>query len=699
MVDIRSFLPKEKLASESFWSVVLEPGWVQAGIWRLNDDLVEVVSSSNPVVWETNEELMTACDSALSSCVSNFTEDQTEPTKTVFGVPDSWVSDGQINKQYLDQIKILCEKLALTPVGFVVLSEAISHYLKFQDGGIFNGIVIRISETDLEMSLFEAGIQLGITSVVRSVSVVEDLIEGLLRLTKDKSKPLPARMVLYDGREGSIEEVQKMILETDWGEHADQVTFLHPPRVEEITPEKKILAVSLAGGAEMTKVTGVKAEVVPAPVVTETEEHDDNLEPIAKETAVDLGFAVNRDVAAAPSVVAQPVPVPVMPQVTPVKKPLIKFGNVFKRVPLPKNIFLVGVVAFFLLAVAGFIFWWFVPTATVTIYVAPQQLTETLPLTTNVSASTLTIGDQTLTGKLISKTESGERTKATSGTIVVGDKAKGSVKLYRSGPELTVPSSTKLVSGNLTFTLDSEVKIASGSAATPATKDVAVTADKIGSNYNLAAGSSFKVGNYPTSDIEAKNDAAFAGGSSREITAVAADDQQTLKTDLVDELTKKATDELNSNLDSSQALVSGSMTTKITEEVYSAKIGDEAQTVQLKLSLEVNALVVNKKDLVAAAHSVLNAKVPNGFVLRDDQIKFGFSDSDVKITANLLPVINTAEIINNISGRYPEIAQKYLETQVPGVKRVAFTFKPKLPGRLGIIPKVKNNVKVEIQAN
>ena len=49
---------------ELYWSLVLEPGWVQAGIWYIGTDKAEVISIGPAASWETEEELLGAADAA-----------------------------------------------------------------------------------------------------------------------------------------------------------------------------------------------------------------------------------------------------------------------------------------------------------------------------------------------------------------------------------------------------------------------------------------------------------------------------------------------------------------------------------------------------------------------------------------------------------------------------------------------------------
>src|SRR3989339_254473 len=132
----------EKKVKDLYWAIVLEQGWIQAGVWEITDGKAEVISVSPVTPWETDSEVVGASDAALSSAIQLLPEGTGEPSKTVFGVPPSWVDKGQIKEKYLQIIKKICTELSIEPSGFVVLSEAISHLIKVEEGSAVNAIIL-----------------------------------------------------------------------------------------------------------------------------------------------------------------------------------------------------------------------------------------------------------------------------------------------------------------------------------------------------------------------------------------------------------------------------------------------------------------------------------------------------------------------------------------------------------------------------
>jgi hypothetical protein len=751
-MDIKKFLPGQDrdAKQEYFWALVIEPGWIQAGIWRIQEEKTQVIFAGSTSAWELDEDLLSTADAALSAAIQNFPEDLKEPSKTVFGVSSSWVKSGQIKDGYLEKIKKLCSELSLTPVGFVVLPEAIAHLIKSEEGSPLNAVVLGVYKQNIEISVFKLGSLQGTTQVARSVSIADDVTEGLTRFGEIDS--VPSRFILYDGKEGELEEARQALMKVNWDDF-DKLKFLHTPKIETVDADRKIHAVSLAGASELadvTVVTSATAEQEKDEVVKE--EVNKKAEPDEKIKPEELGFVREKDVAKQKTVPLQDEEVkqqietdtetfekdlpaesvenvvPVQPQAQkrnfPINASKITkgIGNVtggisasagsflskFKFMSAGRKPLVFGFVFLILLIVAGGLAWWYYPKAVVTIYVAPKRLEERVEIMVDPSVASPNYSEKILPGELLSASVTGEKTKSTTGTKTVGERAKGEVTLYRVGSALTLSSGTILYGPeDLKFSLDGAIEIASGSAGSPGTTNAQVTAEDIGAQYNLAGEATFSVGNYSTSDIEAKNESSFSGGSSREISAVSEEDQTQLEKDLKEELSDKAENDMLAGLSENKYFVEESITTTTSSKTFSDKVGDETSTLKLDLALDVQAFAVDEGELVELSGQILADKVPEGFVLRGDQLEVSFEfeeeDSGVykfiaRVEANLLPELDPVTIADKIVGKYPTLAEDYLTKEIPGFARAEIKLRPRLPGKLGTLPRVANNIEVEISA-
>lgn len=731
-MDLAKFLPKNQQRDtfEYFWSLIIEPGWVQAGIWRIEKDEAQVNFNGIPIAWSSEDDLVTSTDSALSAAVQNLPDNTPEPTKTVFGVVSSWVEAGQIKAEHLDKIKTICAELSLKPVGFVVISEAVAHYIKTEEGTPASAIIVGVYKENIELSVFNLGNLLGTTKIARSVSFADDISEGLSRFSG--SIRLPSRFILYDGREGEMEEARQALLSVNWDDY-ENLKFLHTPKVEVVESKEKLKAICLAGASEMAQVEKVSSlDEVDKPVELEEVGSENNAEAFGftvntgasqeitqevdkketQETPIDESHqnvepvepspVVAKKTMFRPGIIKKPDPKKFLNAASAVIEKF-KFGK--KSFDFGKTPLIAGFIFLVVLLVGGFAAWWFLPKATVTVYVSPKILNE------NFEAVIDPTGPSEFPNKISARLEKvtvdGELVINTTGVKTVGDKAKGQVTIYRAGTSMTLPSST-IIKGpdNLQFSIDESVNIASGSASSPSVTKVNVTASNIGATYNLSSGTSFSVGSYSVGDLEAKNENAFTGGSSREVNVVAQSDIENAEEELSGQLNDKAKSQLEEKIEEGEVLIDSSFVSKTEDKKFSAKVGDEASTIKLILSREIETYVVKKEDVSRAAKEYLKDKVPPGFILKEENIKTTFDliegggDSKYRISAvaNLLPDVDLDEIARKISGKYPSIAKSYMSKNVGGYTNSEIDFNLPLPGRLGTLPRVQKHIRMELAA-
>lgn len=694
-MDIKSLISKTKEEKKYFWALLLEPSWVASAVWLIEDDKVEVIATSLSTRWENEDNLIEAVDASLSSCIQNLSIEFDEPAKTVFGVPSMWVEEGNIKEVYLESLKKICKELSLEPSGFVVLPEAIANFIKTKEQSPLSGITVGISNEDLDISIFNLGKLVGTTIVARSVSVQDDFLEGLSRLSTG-AENFPPRILLYNQKEAELEEIKTTLDSFDWGKIGDS-GFLHTPKIEIIEPDNKILAVCLAGGSEMGEINSIVSsqEITNSENISSEEESlidkPEELENISQPkdiTPEDLGFVVNNN--------NTEVALKQKSRLKSFKLPKFKISKTITNLSFNKKPFIIGSITLVAFFVVGFILWWFLPKASVTIFVSPNKLDRKITL----------VEGKDLIVKSIEENVSGDKTKSTTGTKTVGEKAKGEMKI-QNGTAFTinlVSGTSILSSSNLEFITTKQASVSGAlSPSSPGTVTIEVEAANIGSEYNLAKDEVFKVANYPKAEVDAISLNNFTGGTSRQISAVSEEDRNTLLEDLTEELVDRAKNKLKEGISDDSLLIESSIKTKIKNETFSNKLGDEASTLKLFLDLNITINTVSKKDLNEISKKELEGKIPSGFVLNEDQITYDFSAAseekviDVTIIVNLLPNINPDDIVKKIIGKYPNLAEEYLGS-VPGFVRAEFRIKPLLPGRLGTLPHLFKNIKVEISA-
>lgn len=718
---------------ESYWSLVIESKFLQSGIWSIDADQVNVSCVSKIKEW-ADHELVEVADAVLSESIKDF-HHETEPSKTVFGVSPHWVENGQIKKEHLEKIRKLCVDLSLSPSGFVVIPEAIAHTIKVEESSPLSGLVIGVGEKMIDVSLFKFGNLVGTVNVGKSVSIIDDIVEGLVRFASKDA--LPTRIILYGGDFKELDEVKQGLIKTDWEDKANgKVKFLHIPQIEITSPSQKMIAVACAGASEITEINTVKfdGQVIESKntdnqqeLVNEIDE-ETNVSPTHDLTPSDLGFVIDEDI----SEVGEEEEEPQFAQadIRPVAEKKPKFVNPFSKIKLPKKedtghlgnlkfgrpgvstakkIIFVGILLTGLSVLGVFAAWWYIPKAEIAVFVSPKNLEDQETITLDENRQDSDPSNLTFPIKRMTVEVSADKSKQTTGTRVVGEKATGSVTIRNGTAQgINFPSGTTLTGPNsLKFTLSDSASVSAAlSPSEPGSVTVAVVASDIGSDYNLASDESLSVGNYPKSEVDAVVSGGLSGGNSKEIVAVSQTDLNVLKEELLEELERQGLSELESQA-SDTRFIPDSVDSAIVTSKFSNAVGDEASTISLNMTVEVTGLGVVNAIVDSLAETVLGDQIPQGFAMRreqvdiifnlNDEIEDGVYEFDIDLTANLLPEINIEEIKKSVAGKAPVEAQKYLQT-IPGFASAEVILQPRFPSILGIIPYIKDNISVEIVA-
>lgn len=749
-MDLKNiFSAQNDVSQEYYWSLLIEPGWVHASIWRVRSGTLQTISLGKLTSWQPHG-FLDSVDAALASAFQSFPEDETEPSKTVFGVPASWVEGSQIKKEYLEQIKTVCDKLSLVPVGFVVISEAIANLLKSEEGSPLSAILVGVGEESYEITLFRYGKLQGTTQVAKSLSFQEDIKEGVARFSSVEA--LPSRLVLYGGKRAVLDELVENLNEINWRD--EDIKLLHEPKVEVIDSENRMKAISLAGASEMLGADSIKTEGFPeeskedksivTPIDTpekeprqrqELEEDDSastkNVVPASEElSAEDVGFTVGHDVLEVSpqdqgdvleESTTQPKDQTQQPRLQVKQNGLLK-RSIFKKPSLGKisslvsigsnfvkKLVLVFIILLLVVVVGGGSAWYLLQKAQVEVYVSARKLEEPVVVTVSSTNDSLDFESGIVPGEVRETTVSDEKTVSTSGIKTVGEKAKGQVTI-RNGTSspLDLDAGTAIVGANdLKFLLDEGASISAAlSPANPGTATLGVTATNIGSQYNLAKDETFKVGNFPASEVDAIANEDFTGGSSREISAVSQSDVDSLLESLSQELKARAISDLSSAVDSNRVLLEETVSIENSNVNFSHKVGDEAENLKLQLETKASGLVVERSHLIELAKRQLQGKISSGFSLPDNNISMTFkllereggnAKLEMRVKGNLVPSVNPDEIASVISGKTPQATKEYLST-IPGFSRVVIKLQPSLPGPLGTLPRKHQNITIDIIA-
>lgn len=195
----------------------------------------------NSVEDVSTNELLKSLDEAISKAESSLPRN-VKTQKTIFGVKENWIEDGKIQKQYLQKLKVVCDSLELTPIGFLVITEAIAHLIQKEEGAPLSALIVEVGQKLITITVVKAGRVLETLTDERNeftpVIQVDTMLQNISSV-----EVLPARIILIDStgtstietlqRQKHIESFAQEFITHAWSK---SLPFLHLPQ---ITPMPK----------------------------------------------------------------------------------------------------------------------------------------------------------------------------------------------------------------------------------------------------------------------------------------------------------------------------------------------------------------------------------------------------------------------------------------------------------------------------
>ncbi len=723
-------LEKKTKLKEYYLSLVLRDEKASAVVFEEENNRVNVVGEheehfKTSLKEASEDELLDVLDKTVSGAERNLPPD-TESQKTIFGVNQDWISaDGKIKAEYLTKLKKISDELEFKPMGFLVIPEAVVHLLAKEEGQPISGILTEINDKSLNVYLVKAG------KIIETKSAP---IEGPIPETVDKllqhsttTEILPSRIIIFNGGD---EKLQQEFLAHKWSK---ALPFLHVPQITNLAANYDARSVLNGTATQMglsvfepslsKAVKEDKAEVLAEEKgeAISTEEIIDEDKTLA-EAANDFGFSaedvktkdkpmiaieddlipkkgtksdnINTDnITAAdqfreiPEEVkisnsdSQSLSVNAAAISTGMKSTLskLKLGSIFKGGGKNPKIILAITIPLVLLLLIGYLYL-FGRSATVNLSLDQRDETKTEDITFSENEAT-NAKDNTISAKFITVSQDGKTETAATGKKETGDKAKGTVTLFNSDTSggKTIPAGTIITSSNdLSFVTEKAVTVASASGdifsgTEPGKADMAVTAEKFGTNYNLPSGTKFTVEG--TSSVAAKNDKAFSGGTKKEIKVVSKKDQDKLTKDLEEQLKSSAEDSIKKQAGGYEVLPDF-ISIEFDKKSFSKDVDDEADNVSLTGVINYKGVAYKKSE--AAAYANEKFKNNDDLSVNEDSVEISVEDLEedkgeasgkATIKAGLLPQIDKEKITDEIKGKSLADARSII-IGMPGIKDV-----------------------------
>ena len=734
-LPIGNFFEK-KTDSEYFLTLTLRNERATAVVFEKTSGRVKVVGKGEKefkrtIEEEDEEDLLKALDVAISDAESSL-PDNVESHKTIFGIKGNWVEEGKIKKEYLGKLKKISDSLDLKPMGFLVVTEAISHLLQKEEGAPVSAILCEVGKNALTVSLLKAG-----KILEEKTSEVHEnkpfTVDALLKHF-EAPEVLPSRIIIF----GSNEDLTQEFLGFTWSK---SLPFLHPPQITSLPLDFDAQAVLFGAVSQMglsvvmDTLDKTFKEGDSLAKALEEEKLKEPVEKVSEAMSSDYfgfkeGADISKETSKVPEVPAESpltavedtaeIPEGIKEEKTgraelPEKAGFLllgarqTLGKVFaytktmKRKPA-----LIGIGAVILLVFLLFIYL-FATSATLTLGVSAKESAKSEKIT--FTKGSTDVSNNEISGKFVTDTQDGKSTIDTTGKKETGDKAKGTVTIFNSAdsPRTFTEGTAITSSNNLEFTLDKSVTVASGSSDPINPKsgqaNVTVTASKFGTSYNLPSGTKFTIGELST--VAAKNDDAFSGGTTKNVSVVAKADIDKLTKQLTSDLQKKAREELSKQVTSDSVLLPVFSSEDFSKKSFSKDADDEAQQVSLTAEIEFTGIIYSKKDLISFAKDSFQKELGPNLVIDEKNLSLDVKDFEktddgvsgtMEITAILLPKIDEKSLASEIAGKSLSDAQRRLEG-LPKVETVEIRISPSIPFLPKRLPISSGKIKFIIEKN
>ena len=358
------------------------------------------------------------------------------------------------------------------------------------------------------------------------------------------------------------------------------------------------------------------------------------------------------------------------------------------------------VASFVVLVAAAIGLWYYYPKVTVDLNVATEPYEAKLSLIADSSKQFVNDSTgKTLAAEHLQGTADSTQSTPATGSKDVGTAASGTVVLQnRLGQAVKISNGTTLVSSSISFTTTAEVTIPAATATVDAGGNVTVILGQItvatnavqpGEAGNIAKGAAFTVqglGSTVQDKVAATAQAAFAGGTSKVVNVVTQTDLDKAKQLATDDATSSAKGKVSGSL-AGQLLLDNASRATVAAETPSAKVGDQADSVSDKVTVNYEALVYDPAAFRTAVKAQINASIPSGkmVVMNDsDQIATTVNASDWSagtltlqsdIKTQLSPQIDPATILPLIKGKKLAAAQAAL-ANLSTIDHATFTLRP-----------------------
>lgn len=716
----------KKPSEELVLFVIISDAKLQTTLLELSTAGVQILDKSRELEYEGLAQCVEQTDKALQQ----LDKRSEKISETIFAVNTSWVKNGEVIDGKKPLIKKLTDDLNLKPLGFIDVSESLAQQ-KVNENSLFSGVLVVATKEEIVFTLVYQGKIKESEVVGSSADFASDFTEGIARIKKHTEKQgnyLPPKILLasFDLSNTELHEYQQKVYDLDWKEESP---FIQTPTVELLSDQKLLTALSNEAGKNAaahkgltdlalaaslsgsTRVNDPEVEQEEADLLDSQEfgfedpfekrAHEEEEKSFEEETATSFGIPIKINTFKETVSQEDDNLTAVDDDFMDTSDDIVLDKKEKKKIDWShkKNIkwfagigFILGLVFLVIGLVFGSALFANVQ-AKVTLN--KEVISKDIKITLDTKAKETDVEKLVIVAGTVKKKASDTSTIQTTGIKIVGENAKGKVSVYnKTDAEKTFNKGTELKFGDLVFTLDDDITIASASSKPGGEDygrtDVTVTAAQIGAESNLEKDAELTVASYASNTYNAYViDQAFTGGSSREVRVVAQADLDELQVDLRKELVEEINKEFESESGNGTYILPSNSVVDETAK-FDAKLEEEAESVTLDLEVEVEALTYSGGDLKPVAQEILSKELKENYELEDvdPQILFSPTQTDldkletdavvaieVNISSYALPKLSEDTIKQTILGKQFNQATQELASQKE-IKEVQFSVIP-----------------------
>lgn len=700
---------KKEEVLEYFFALNIESENLTVALWTIEKKELKILGVASEK-YKNTDEIIQVSDKLLDTVLG--TRDL-EPQKILFGVPDVWLHEENLKEEYIKLLRNLVKEFELSPMAYVATSHALVHFLEKKEEVPTTAILLGLEENHITTTVVRAGKLDGTKIVERGDNLGVDIEKALLTFTAVET--LPSKILIYGKDREKLLKQKGELLSFPW---MSRLSFLHLPKIEVLAEELEILSICLAGASEIDSSIVFQGEVGKfkehSIYEKEVEKEEKDFDVADENFGFKVGGVPQREEIINEQLVKQNRIIPEESNVlVPQKEEDFRalFALLIKKF-IPKrnftNILLVGLLTLGFIVLLGV--YLFLPKAEVKVFVEPRILERDAQVTADPNIKEIDEVNKIIPAQVIETEVSGTEKETSTGKKQIGDPAKGVVKAYNATSQRVQISagSTLTTDSNIQFSLDDSLEIASksASAAAPSAESgpVKVTAKKVGPDGNIPSGTELKAGNFSKSDVVAKAEGNFSGGTSKEVTVVLEEDQKRLLAKLASSLRGQAQQKLQEKLKDKKIPLEG-LSEEIIKKSYSKNINDQAAEFSLNLSAKYKGSAFDEKDLKTFVSKLITTEVPEGFELNlentETQSDISSLEKDgrliflTRFRAKLIPKVDASLVKAKIRGKTPNEAKNLLK-KIEHVLDVEITFSPNFPKILQRLPLLDKNIQVEV---